>query len=363
MNREILELYTDYLISSTSYTTSTGLSNVLEGAISHDKITRSLSQEQFTQKDLWKLVKPIVRKIESSDGVIIIDDSIEEKPYTDENEIVCWHYDHSQGRSIKGMNFITALYYSKGLSIPVNFQIIEKTEIYIDENSGEQKRKSKITKNEHYRTMLTICRHNQIINFRYVLNDVWYSSAENMKFVKHVISCDFIMPLKSNRKVALTLADKKQGKYQAVSTVDIEPGAVREVYLEGVDFPLLLTKQIFANADGSNGILYLVTSDLALDYILITTIYKKRWKVEEYHESLKQNVSLEKSPTRTVKTQSNHFFACLLAFVKLESLKAATKLNHYALKNKIYISALKQAVKELQVLKENCKFELLYCVT
>ncbi|MEJ7709433.1 MAG: hypothetical protein WKF84_06135 [Pyrinomonadaceae bacterium] len=29
---------------------------------------------------------------------MIIDDSVEEKPYTDENEIVCWHYDHSKER-------------------------------------------------------------------------------------------------------------------------------------------------------------------------------------------------------------------------------------------------------------------------
>jgi len=31
--------------------------------------------------------------MQSNEGVMIIDDSIEEKPYTDENAIVCWHYD------------------------------------------------------------------------------------------------------------------------------------------------------------------------------------------------------------------------------------------------------------------------------
>jgi hypothetical protein len=36
-----------------------------------------------------------VREIESEEGVLILDDSIEEKPYTDENEQICWHYDHS----------------------------------------------------------------------------------------------------------------------------------------------------------------------------------------------------------------------------------------------------------------------------
>lgn len=32
-------------------------------------------------------------------------------------------------------------------------------------------------------------------------------------------------------------------------------------------------------------------------------------KVEEYHKSLKSNASLAKSPTKTIRTQSNHCFA------------------------------------------------------
>jgi hypothetical protein len=107
MDKKLLELYSDYLISSFSYTSATGLSNLLDCLISHDKITRFLSKEQFTSKDLWQLAKSFVREIEYPDEVLIFDDSIEEKPYTDENDIICYHYDHCQGRSIKGINFIS----------------------------------------------------------------------------------------------------------------------------------------------------------------------------------------------------------------------------------------------------------------
>jgi hypothetical protein len=54
MNKELLETYSDYLISSFSYTTATGLSGMLDGAISHDKITRFLATEAFDAKSLWK---------------------------------------------------------------------------------------------------------------------------------------------------------------------------------------------------------------------------------------------------------------------------------------------------------------------
>ena len=110
-NKELLDLYTDYLISSFGQTTGTGLSALLGGSVSHDRIQRFLSGEEFTSADLWHLVKPHVRAVEYSQGCIIIDDSIAEKPYTDENDLIAWHYDHSQGRMVKGINFLSALYH------------------------------------------------------------------------------------------------------------------------------------------------------------------------------------------------------------------------------------------------------------
>jgi hypothetical protein len=65
------------------------------------------------------------------------------------------------------------------------------------------------------------------------------------------------------------------------------------------------------------------------------------------HKSLKQNASLEKSPTRTETTQQNYFFASLCAYVKLEGMKIKRGVNHFALKSKIYMSALRSAYAEL----------------
>lgn len=350
MAKEILDLYSDYLLSSFGATTATGLSRLLDGEVSHDQVTRFLSEKVKTSSDLWRVVKPLVRQIESEEGVLIFDDSIEEKPYTDENEIVCWHYDHTQGRNVKGINFLTTLYHSQGVSLPVAFHLIAKTEEYLDKKSGKMKRRSPTTKNDHYRQMLQVSVRNEI-PFRYVLNDSWYAAADNMMFIRHELDRHFIMALKSNRKVALSAQDKSQGRYQTVSTLDLPEGTVCEVYLESVDFPLLLTKQLFTNGDGSTGILYLVTSDLTLDAVSLTAIYQTRWKIEEYHRSLKQNASLAKSPTRTVITQTNHFFAALCTFVKLEWLRTQTKLNHYALKSKIYLSALLSAFQTLRALQ------------
>ena len=117
-----LELYADYLICSTSYTTATGLSRLTDNAISHDKVTRFLSSKDFNSAYLWMKAKPLYNAIKSDDGVLIVDDSIEEKPYTDENEVISWHWDHKHKRSVKGINFVSLMYESNERSAPIGFE-------------------------------------------------------------------------------------------------------------------------------------------------------------------------------------------------------------------------------------------------
>jgi hypothetical protein len=55
-NLRLLDLYTDYLLWSFGATSATGLSRLLP-AVSHDQITRFLSQQALPDRDLWPLIK------------------------------------------------------------------------------------------------------------------------------------------------------------------------------------------------------------------------------------------------------------------------------------------------------------------
>jgi hypothetical protein len=139
-----LELYSDYLIcNAAGYATATGLSAMVEGDVSHDQITRFLSAKKQGSKELWLKVKPIVRQIEAEDGVLIFDDTIAEKEWTDESDLICWHYDHCKSRNIKGINLLSALYYANDVSIPIAFELVTKPE-KLDKN-GTLKRTSEKT--------------------------------------------------------------------------------------------------------------------------------------------------------------------------------------------------------------------------
>jgi len=323
MNKEKTELYTDYLICNQGLATATSLSAMLDGEVSHDQITRHLSARLYTSKDLWVDVKPTVRQIERDDGCLIFDDTVQEKEFTDENEIMCWHYDHCKGRSVKGINLLNALYHSGDVSIPVAFEVVRKPYRFSDVKTRKVKRAAEFTKNELMRSMVATCVANTI-KFRYVLTDSWFASKENFEFIlkkgKH-----FISALKDNRLVALTETDKNEGRFVRISQLELTDQQAVRGWMKGFPQEVLFVRRVFTNKDGSIGLLNLVCSDLACDGGQASTLYEKRWKVEEFHKSLKSNAGLAKSPTRTVTTQNNHIFMTIYAVFKLECLKIKHK--------------------------------------
>jgi hypothetical protein len=346
MRKKYIELYTDYLIASFGKTTATGLSALLDGEISHDKITRFLGKEEYTSKELWKLVKKEVREIEEEDGVLIFDDTVQEKQYSKESELICWHYDHTFNRNIKGINLLNCIYHANGVSLPIAFELVKKPIQFSDLKTKEQKRKSEVTKNEMLRAMLKTAQQNQV-KWRYILADSWFSSSENMEYVKKTLKKYFLLALKSNRLVALSLEDKKAGCFNRIDSLDWSEGKPIKGWIRGLDFPVLLHRQVFTNKDGSRGILYLITNDLDLTTSKMETIYQKRWNVEVFHKNIKSNTALAKSPTSTIRTQSNHVFMSIYASAKLEILAIKHKVNTFALRAKLYISALKNAFSQL----------------
>ena len=352
MNK-MLDLYSDYLIAQNQYATAVCLSDLLEGRMSHYKVTRFLNGEEFTSRDLWEHIKPDLRKIEEDKGgVLIIDDTIEEKTYTDENEIICWHYSHSKGRCVKGVNLLSCLARYVDIAFPIAYELVRKDVLFCDVATKKVKRQSSISKNEMFRSVIEQAITNNV-KFEYILADIWFGAKKNMEFIHYDMKKKFIFGIKANRLIALSEEEAKKGQYQNLSTLLIKDGEKRIVWLKDLPFPVALIVKIFKNEDGSTGTLYLVTNDLESSADRIYEVYQKRWRIEEYHKSIKQNASLEKSPTKVVRSQKNHIFASIIAYCKLEFLKIKTSLNHFGMKYMLLMKANRAAFLELEKWKFN----------
>lgn len=298
----ILDLYTDYLISSFSQTSATNLSKLTDELISHDQISRFLNAKTLSSKDLWQSVKPFVRQHQTEAACLIFDDSIIAKPHSDENDLIAWHFDHCQNRSVKGINLLTAFYHShqleqeEALRVPVAFELILKTVHFSDLKTKKQKRKCPQTKNEMMRNMIKQAISNGL-KFKYVLADTWFCSSDNMRFIAKKKKF-FIFDLKVNRLVALSEKDRNKGHWTRIDELALLDNVPTKVWLKDLTLPVLVCKQVFKNKDQSVGIRFLISNDFSLSNDNFDTLYKKRWSVEEYHKSLKQNTAIAKSPKK-----------------------------------------------------------------
>ena len=230
---------------------------------------------------------------------------------------------------------------------------MEKDIYCCDVKTKKERRQSSITKNELFRSSLKQAVSNGI-KFEYALGDTWFGAKDNMEFIHYKIQKKFIFGMKANRLIALSKEDKKKHQYHKLSTLDFQDGEKKIAWLKDQAFPVAIIKKVFTNGDGSTGILYLVTNDLDIDADTVYEIYQKRWRIEEYHKSIKQNASLEKSPTKVVRSQKNHIFASIIGYCKLEMLKIKTKLNHFAIKQKLLLRANQVTLEELWKLRKLC---------
>jgi len=354
--KPLSEIYISFLLSSFGKIEMTKLSQIAGENYTHDTFTKKLllDDEIKTDKELWRSVKSILRKYENeTEGCLLIDDSLLAKPYSKTNEVICWHYDHVSHRNLKGILMLNFHYTdASGISLPLGYEIVTKTEDVYDKKKKKWVKRSMFTKNEIMRDKLEILHFHNELKYRYILFDKWFASVENLVFINDILKKKFVCPLKKNRRVALSKEDKINGKYVSIADVDTGACSSRLVYLEGYEDALKVTKQVSKDGnDGESIYLYLITNDIGITTDKILEIYKRRWKIEEYHKSLKQNLRIEHSPTKVETSQLNHIYLCVCGFIRLEQMRLYDGLNHFAIKERIYLQALNSAYQEVGKLK------------
>ena len=97
--QKLQDIYINFTLSSFEKIEMTKLSKIT--GKSHDVFTKSLLLDSTLDDDKrsWKSIKPFLRDYENEEsGCIIIDDMLMHKPWTNVNDVVCWHYDHVSQR-------------------------------------------------------------------------------------------------------------------------------------------------------------------------------------------------------------------------------------------------------------------------
>lgn len=303
------ELYCQFLIASQREFNATSFSSFKDD-VSHDKITRWLSKIKLTPKVLWENVEGLVDK---NDGYLLVDDSVLDKSHSSKIGLTKWQYSGTNHRITKGIDLINMVWTKDNKHIPVDFRIYSKT------TDGK-------TKNDHFRDMVLLSVHRKM-KVKAYLFDTWYSSVANLKWLDR-FNLKYVTWLRMNRIV---------DKGEHISEKEIsEEGLV--VHLRAVGFV-----KVFKFVSPKTGdIEYMATNDFSIQTLDIKDVAAKRWKVEEFHRGLKQTVGIEKCQARNQRSQRNHIFCSIFAFVALEIKRIKTGVTWYETKRQIIKEAIGQ---------------------
>ena len=316
-----LEYYVNYLLGEPRRASCSQLGKVI--SITHDSVNRFLTREHYTSEDLFNEIKG---KIELEGGILSIDDTVIDKPYSQKRGLIGYYWSGKHKRVVLGINLLT-LYYTdrKGVSVPVNFRLYDQTE-------GK-------TKNDYFREMLTEAQA-QGIKARYVTGDSWYSSRENLKFIKNE-KLGFLFGIEKNRKISVEI-----GNIQQVQAVEI-PSEGLVCYL-----PTFGEIKVFSQKFQNEFRYYLVYSPRyseknSFNEEEFKNIHARHWEIEQYHRILKQVGNIEHFQVRTELAIRNHFFSALCGYVKLSILKASGQIaNCYEIQKELFLEVIARFIRK-----------------
>lgn len=287
------EDYINFIIASPRQITATEAERVQPestNAPAHDAFTRLLTRLEPDAETLWQEAKT---QVEVEKGILVLDDSTLDKPYSRFNSLVYRHYSGKHGAVVKGINLITLLWSDGDRAVPCDYRIFDK----------DTDRK---TKNDHFAEMLMEA-YERGFNPEMVCFDSWYSGLENLKLVR-ALGWYFLTRLKENRQV------NPEGKGRlAVSALEIgNDGLV--VWLKG--FGLV---KVFRLIDKNGNAEHWATNKLEMTDLERVKYAGFSWQIEHYHRGIKQFCLIERAQCRRRRPWQNHINLCLRAFLRIES--------------------------------------------
>ena len=211
----------------------------------------------------------------SSDSVLVIDDTILERNGR-HIDGASWIFDHTKGKSVWGMQYVTAVISGREGIFPLNLDI--KTKNGLSKIAMQMAViKRSITAGLHFGT---------------VVFDSWYFSSRLIRFLERERK-DWITEAKSNRKILVNRSWMKLRDYAASLSL-------RNMTAYSIDDSTYFMTSITAemkNAGkvqvivsiGKNSEKFFVTISVERKPKKVIELYLRRWDVEVFHREVKQD--------------------------------------------------------------------------
>lgn len=309
--------YIDFLIASPKVVSATEAARVhptqpdQSSPTAHDAFSRLLRRLEPDPDALWQEARP---HVVLDSGVLVLDDSVLDKPYAKHMDLVGRHWSGKHHAVVQGIDLVSLLWTDGDRHIPCDYRSYHDA--------------AKATKNDHFRDMVKVA-HERGFRPCCVLFDGWYSSLENLKHLRS-LGWTWLTRLKANRLVNRD----RQGKRPLFRTEIAADGT--DVWLSG--YGLVKVLKIVA-PDGD--VAYWATGDLTMTDLTRLQWAEYSWTIENYHRGGKQCTEVERCQSRSEKAQLNHIGLALRAFLRLQNFSFRTGISWIEAKTAIIRDAVR----------------------
>jgi hypothetical protein len=278
----------------------------------------------------WENVKNQV--IQTPNGFLVFDDTVADKNFSQEIELVRRQYSGNAHGVIKGIGIVTCVYVNPDTD---QFWVIDYR-IYDPDGDGK-------TKLDHVQDMLRNCVHQKQLRFWAVLMDSWYATKEIMLAIeayKKIYYC----PLKGNRLVDDSGGAQPYQRVDALEWTEAEKQHGKVIKIKG--FPGNHKVKLFRVVLSTKRTDYVVTNDIVQDNTqAVQEVCGFRWKVEQFHRETKQLTGLEGCQCRKARIVRNHIACAMLVWVRLKQVAVETQRTIYRVKHDLLDDYLRQQLK------------------
>ncbi len=283
--------YIHFLLATPEVASATEAARVQpakRNAPAHDAFTRLLHRLEPDPEALWLEARP---QVDLARGVLVLDDTVLDKPYARHIDLVGRHWSGKHKRVVRGIDLVSLVWTDGDRIIPCDYRV------YHDAKQA--------TKNDHFRAMIDTA-HARGFRPEITLFDGWYASLENLKHLR-AKGWGWLTRLKANR-----LVNKDRQGERPLSRTGISAGGT-QVWLKGYGLV-----KVFKMVAPDGDIAYWATSDLEMTDLRRQQLAEYGWTIETYHRGIKQHTEVEGCQARSAVAQRNHIGLALRTFLRLE---------------------------------------------
>jgi hypothetical protein len=321
--------YCQFLLSSQINYTLTYFADHVD-KWSHDMLNRYLRGDRIPPRLVWENVQPEV--VLSPQGYVVFDDTVVDKRYSYQIEVVRRQYSGNANCVIKGIGVVTCVYVNPELD---RFWIIDYR-IYHRAGDG----KSKL---QHVQDMVRNVVYQKHLPCQAVLMDTWYAAKWLMLYIEKLEKI-YYCPIKDNRQTNESGEPDAYHRVDSLTWTPEEQAHGKRVHLKG--FPKGHQLKLFRLLLSPKRTDYVVTNDLAQDSVeAVQEACGFRWKIEEFHRETKQVTGIEDCQCRKERIQRNHIGCAVLVWVRLKQLAYQTGQTLYQIKHNLLDEYMVQQLK------------------